>query len=85
MKNMMANRSIRYADYECGDVPRMTIIKVSFSLSDEVKRYGKQLILDALANSNTNDRAKKKIFIAKLDNCVVVLFMNYTIRRSPKS
>ena len=44
----MANGSIRYADYKCKDVPRMTIIKVSFSLSDEVKRYGKQLILDAL-------------------------------------
>lgn len=65
LKNMMANRSIRYADYECGDVPKMTIIKVSFSLSDEVKRYGKQLILDALANSNTNDRAKKENIYSK--------------------
>lgn len=57
---LLQNRSIRYSDEECNDVPSVTFIKVNFTLTDEVKRYGKQLIKTVIQTVSDDTEQKKK-------------------------
>lgn len=71
LHELLKNRSIRYADGECTDVPSVTFIKVNFILTDEVKRYGKQLIKTAIqaANDSTEQKKKENIYAKTRQLC----------------
>lgn len=56
---MMLNRSIRYSDTECADLPEMIFTQYHFNLPGETYSYYRQLILDAIEQRNQSDSEKR--------------------------
>lgn len=58
LHQFLRNRSIRYADHECGDVPKSTTTKVFFNWPPETRAYYVKLLSDALSQS-TDDQKQR--------------------------
>lgn len=60
LQKMLGHRSLRYADYECSDLPPLTMIKVPLTLYADAAKIYRNLVMDSIEQGKGNLTAQER-------------------------